>query len=176
MIHLKKMLILVGLSLAFVPAQTIFAQGPPPPPGDRPERWEERERIRENIHTLRMWKLLEVLDLSSEQSTQFLPALKDFQDTKKRFEEKRRELLIELETALESKKDERKLKETLDGLEENQKQFQMELERFLEKAKTTLSLEQQAKLLLFEEKFEKRLRETIEQIRGKHPRWEEFRR
>ena len=173
MTSLKKNMILIWLLLSFVLSPRIFAQGPPVR-GDRPERWEERERIRENIETLRMWKLLEALDLTSEQSTQFLPALKDFQNAKKRFEEKRRELLRELEITLESKKEEKKLKETLMSLEENRKQFQMGLERFLEKAKATLTLEQQAKLLLFEEKFEKRMRETIKQMRGKHSLEEKF--
>ena len=169
MIGLKIKMILIWLLMSFVLSPRIFAQGPPVP-GDRPERREERERIRENIETLRMWKLLEALVLTSEQSTQFLPALKDFQNAKKRFEEKRRDLLKVLETTLESRKEEKKLKETLMSLEENRKQFQMEMDRFEENAKATLTLEQQAKLLLFEEKFEKRLKETIEQIRGRHSR------
>jgi len=164
--NLNRMLIMLWLSLALIPSEKIFAQGPPPS-GDRLKRWEEREKIRENIETLRMWKLIEVLDLTSEQSTQFLPILKDFRDARKKFEDRRREFLKDLETTLESKKDEKKLKESLDSLENNRREFQINLEKFIEKTKTTLTLEQQAKLLLFEEKFEKRVRETIEQIRGK---------
>jgi Spy/CpxP family protein refolding chaperone len=175
MIGLKKILILICLSWALVSVKGIFAQGPPTS-GDSQDRWEQREKIRENIQTLRTWKLLEVLDLTSEQSTKFMPALKDFQDAKKRFEDTRRELLKELETSLESKKDEKKLTETLSTLENNKKEYQMEQDKFLEKIKAILSLEQQAKLLLFEEKFEKRMRETIEQMRGKHSSGEKFER
>ena len=152
--------------------QPIFALGPPPY-GDSSERGENREKIRENIETFRMWKLLEALDLTSEQSTQFLPVLKDFQNAKRNFEDKKRSLLQELEANLQSSKEDKRLKETLAELENNRKQFQMELDKFLEKTKATLTLEQQAKLLLFEEKFERKMRETIEQIRGRHPGWKE---
>ncbi len=165
MMRLKKTLVLIWLCSVLVSVEGIFAQGPPP--FDRPGHWKQRERIRENIETLRMWKLLEVLDLTSEQSTQFLPALKDFQDAKRRFEDKRRELLKELEVTLESEKGEKKLKEALVGLENARREFQTELAEFIEKRKATLTLKQQAILYLFEEKFERKLRETIQHIRGK---------
>ncbi|KPL01276.1 MAG: hypothetical protein AMJ91_00515 [candidate division Zixibacteria bacterium SM23_73_3] len=173
MIRLKKTQIFILLSFLLLPALTIFAQGQPPPSGDRPGHMREREKIRENIETLHMYQLLEVLALSSDQSIQFLPALKDFQNAKRRFQDKRTELLRELEFALESEKGEQKLKEILAGLENARKKFQIELEKFLAKTKATLTLEQQAKLRLFEEKFERRLKETIQQIRGKGRRWRE---
>jgi Spy/CpxP family protein refolding chaperone len=169
----KKTLILILLSFIVVPLQGVFAQGPPPHRDDQPGLWKERERIRENIETFRMWKLLEALDLTSEQSTQFLPVLKDFRDAKQRFHDKRSEHLRELEAALESEVNEKKLKEALAGLEDARGEFEREFKRFLGKAKNILTLEQQAKFHLFEEKFERRLRETIQEIRGKGHRWKE---
>jgi hypothetical protein len=175
MTKLEKTLILIFLCFILLPLRGIRAQGPPPSQGDRPGQGEEREKIRENIETLHMYKLLDALDLSSEQSTQFLPVLKDFQDAKQRFHDRRREYLTELEAALESESevDQKKLKEGLAGLEDARGEFEREFDGFLEKTKDILSLEQQAKFHLFEEKFERRLKDTIQEIRGKGHRWKE---
>jgi Spy/CpxP family protein refolding chaperone len=170
MMSMKRILIPIVLILFLAPTGMVFAQGPPSSADDRSSRREEREKIRENIETLRMWKLLEALNLTAEQSTQFLPVLKEFQTAKRSFEDSRRDLLEELETALETSPNEEKLKEILTKMENNRKQFLAESESYLEKAKSILSIEQQAQLFLFEEKFERRIRETIEQIRGGHPR------
>jgi len=170
MMSMKRMLILMVLILFLAPTSVVFAQGPPSSADDRPSRREEREKIRENIETLRVWKLLEALNLTAEQSTQFLPVLKEFQTAKKSFEDRRRDLLEELETTLKTSPNEKKLKEILTEMENNRKQFLAVSENYLEKAKSILTIEQQAQLFLFEDKFERRIRETIKQIRGGHPR------
>jgi hypothetical protein len=164
----RRVSIMILFSLIFLPLEGVLAQGPP-------MHGEEREKIRENIETLRMWRLLETLELTSEQSTKFLPALKEFQDAKKSFADKRGKLMNELEAALESEKNnEKKIKDALMGLETARREFQNELERFSERKKEILSLKQQAKYFLFEEKFEKRLRETIHRMRGKGQGWKEM--
>ncbi|UCB53423.1 MAG: periplasmic heavy metal sensor [Candidatus Zixiibacteriota bacterium] len=154
----------------------LFAQGPPHHPGGPPASMAERKKIRENIETLRMYKLLEALDLTSEQSAEFLPALKEFQDSKRKFHEDRRAFLKELEDALESEEnDEKKLEQTLTALESTREEFQAEFTEFLEKARTMLTLQQRARLQLFEERFERRLRDSIRQMRGKEHRMDESR-
>jgi Spy/CpxP family protein refolding chaperone len=170
MISMKGKLIPVVLILLLTPAGLVFSQGPSSSTDERPGRREDREKIRENIETLRVWKLLETLNLSEEQSTKFLPALKEFQTAKKNFEDRRRDLLEELETTLNAGPNDEKLKEILGKLEDNRRQFQTATDSYLEKAKSILTIEQQAQLFLFEDKFEKRIRETIEQIRGGHSR------
>ncbi|MGB8657356.1 MAG: hypothetical protein WCE90_06170 [Candidatus Zixiibacteriota bacterium] len=172
---LKAILVFAWMGWILLPAGSTLAQGPPSP-GDMPEHREERERVRENIETLHMWKLLEALDLTSDQSARFLPALKDFQEAKKTFEDRRRELLRQLEADLESKGNEGDLKEALTNLENNRKEFQLEMDKLFERSRAILTLEQQAKFFLFEDKFERRMKETIEQMRGKHPSEEEFHR
>ena len=176
MFKMKKILFLAGLILILLPAGGVFAQGHPPSADERSGQKEERKKIRENIETLRMWKLLEALDLTSEQSEKFLPILKDFQKARRNFEDQRRDLLRQLETALQSAPEEKKLKEILTNLENNREQFQMELDRYMDQSKTILTVEQQAKLALFEDQFERRMRETIEQIRGGHSQRKEFER
>ena len=119
---------------------------------------------------------MEALDLTSEQSTQFLPALKEFQDAKRRFHDDRREFLRELQDALESEEvDENKLEQTLAALEIVREEFQAEFVKFSERARAMLTIQQRGRLHLFEERFERRLRESIRQMRGKEHRMDESR-
>ena len=171
-----KTVILFFLGLLLFAPVKLFAQGPPHHPGGSPASTAERRKIRENIETLRMYKLLEALDLTSEQSAEFLPALKAFQDAKRGFQEERRNLLRELEGALESEEaNQAKLEQTLTALEDTREEFQAELVKFLQKARSMLTLQQRARLQLFEERFERRLRDSIRQMRGKEHRMDESR-
>lgn len=146
-------------------AQMLNAQGPM----GRPFGEERRKEIREEIETLKMWKMLEVLDLSSEQSDEFLPAWREVQNAHRIFRERREELFRELEFAIgeEPKLKERKIKELFEQLEKVKSKLDEAQQRFRAKAKEVLSLEQQAKLLLFEERFERRMMEMIRKYRGK---------
>jgi Spy/CpxP family protein refolding chaperone len=171
-----KTVVLFFLGLLLFAPVGLFAQGPPHHLGGSPASTAERKKIRENIETLRMYKLLEALNLTSEQSAEFLPALNEFQDAKRKFQDDRRAFLKELEDALESEKiDENKLEQTLTALEDTREQFQAEFVKFLQKARAVLTPQQRARLQLFEERFERRLRESIRQMRGKEHRTDESR-
>jgi Spy/CpxP family protein refolding chaperone len=149
-----------------------WAQPPTSTGSDAPGQ--EKERIRENIETLRMWKLIDALNLTSDQSTRFLPVLKELQDAKRKFHDTREELIRKLESASESEQpDEKTLKADLLALENARKQFQSQLDDFFVKSSQILTLKQQVKLLIFEERFERRLREGIEKMRGGHKRWKD---
>ena len=144
-------------------ALAVYAQRPPARPF--PEEG-KRERLREEIQTMKMWKMLEVLDLTDEQSNDFLPAWRELQKAQKDFRERREELLKSLEAVLgEEKPDEGKIRNILGQLEKERSRFDEVQQRFRQKAQEVLTLEQQAKLLLFEDRFEKRMMEIIRQYR-----------
>jgi len=141
----------------------VYAQRPPARPF--PEEG-KRERLREEIETMKMWKMLEVLDLSQEQSDKFLPAWREMQKAQKIFRERKEDLLKSLEVVLgEEKPDEGKIKDIFGQLEKERSLFDEVQQRFRQKAQEVLTLEQQAKLLLFEDRFEKRMMEIIRQYR-----------
>ena len=147
-------------------SQILYAQRPHP--AGLPEE-HARERIREEIETMRMWKMLEVLDMSEEQSDEFLPAWRGMQKAHRSFREKRGELLRELEHVLreEQENKERKIDEIFDELKNEKAKLKEAQDRFRAEAKELLTLEQQAKLLIFEEKFERRMMEMIRKFREK---------
>jgi len=172
----RRIVMLISLSLILLAPTSLVAQGPRHHPGGPPAGTEEMENIRENIETLRMYKLLEALDLTSEQSAEFLPALKEFQDAKRRFFDDRRNYLKELENALESEIiDEKKLEGILAALESNREEFQAETAKFFKRTRQMLTVQQRARLQLFEERFERRLWDRVRQMRGKGRFMEESR-
>ena len=154
------LIILIAGILAFS-AEALLAQPPP--------RLEKRKEARERIETLRLWKMIEFLDLTEEQSDQFLPLFHRFQKAQKELQSAARELFGSLKEELESKEpDEEKIKAILTELEKNQEALDEERKNFLIDSRKTLSLIQEARLLLFEQEFEKRLRETIRRLRPQH--------
>jgi len=165
---MKKLKLSVMFFLAFifvVTAQAVHAQRPPAHPF--PEEG-KRERLREEIETMKMWKMLEVLDLSQEQSDKFLPAYRELQNTQKDFREKREDLLKSLELVMgEKEPDESKIKDIFGQLEKERLQLEEAQQRFRTKVQEILTLEQQAKLMLFEDRFEKKMMEIIRQYREK---------
>ena len=132
------------------------------------EKIEKREKIKERIETLRIWKMIEFLDLTPEQSDRFLPLLNHFQKIQKDLDEGEKELIRNLAFVLNEKKtDEKRLKDILDRLEKNRENLVEKRREFVFQSKDILSVEQQAKLVVFEERFAQKLRETIREIKQK---------
>ncbi len=129
------------------------------------ERLKAEQKIRERIEMLRMWRLLEALDLSTEQSERFLPILNDFQKEQKELEKAKRESLKMLKEEISKEEmDHRKIEKILNDLKENRVLFEKKREKFLFAAKEVLSLEQQARLILFEERFAEHIKDMIKRV------------
>lgn len=165
MFKLKCLILVLMVSFVCMP-NIILAQWRP---HGKEGKFEEKQQVRERIEQMRMWKLLEVLDLSDEQAEGFLPILNAFQKQQKELEHKKRESLKVLEDELNKKSvDLKKVQTFLEDLEKNRVLFEKNRVSFLSKAKEVLSLEQQAKLVLFEERFAERMKQMIRKVvRGK---------
>lgn len=150
-------IVLGGLLVNTVSAQMRRPRRAAPPP-------------REKLELLRELKLLEVLDLTEEQSANFLPAFKGFQKKRGILAEKHDLLIRDLELALsEGDTDEQTLKQKLDKIEQNRRdQLQLRVE-FYQKSQRILSTEQLARMLIFEQRFERELLQILERMRQDRP-------
>lgn len=157
----KTSVMILTAGILILSVQILFAQ---PRPGT-----EQMEKMRERIETLRVWKMIEFLDLTPEQSDEFLPLLRKFQKAQKQLDMAKKELFGELKDELESEEpDEQELKNIMNELEKNKEAAENERNDFLINSRKTLSTIQQARLLLFEHRFEGELRETLRKLRMKH--------
>ncbi len=154
----RSYLIILAAGILVFSAETLLAQPRP--------RMKDRKEARERIEILRLWKMIEFLDLTEEQSDKFLPLLHRFQEAEKELKTVKRELFDSLKEDLESKEpDQGKIRAILTELEKNQEALEKERKDFLIDSGKTLNLIQEARLLLFEREFERKLRETIRKLR-----------
>ena len=138
----------------------VWAQGP----DDMPER--RRERMQD----LAIWKMLEVLDLSDEQTDRFLPAFRQMQKQEARLQEERRRLIDELEQALSQGGKPQRINNLIQQVRGLERQGEEIKEGFFKQAEDILTIQQLGKLILFQDRFERHLREMIRQTREERMR------
>ena len=150
---MRKM-IMAALALILLSSSLIWAQGP----GGSPER------RREKLQDLAIWKMLEVLDLSQEQTDKFLPALREMQKQEARLQEERRKMLDELEKAMTQGGSEKEVRQIISQIRQLGKQGEEIRERFFTQAESILTLQQLGRLVLFQDRFERRMREMMREM------------
>ena len=152
------------MALMIVSAGVSLAQPGPPPMG--PEGGPMREKLRERINTMKIWKLTEEVGLTSQQSEKFFPIYNKFQKAMDDIEMKRGELVDRLESLADSQNSSDKdIIEALTAVNDIPRQMLAERGKFLKDISTILPLQQQAKLAVFEERFKQRLQEFIRDMR-----------
>ena len=142
------------LALALVFAGLVLAQ-----PGYRPP-------TSRKLEALRIWRLTQELDLNEDQAALFFPKLKEMRELRHEHRLVRRALLDDLEDRLAvDPVDPVGLVPILDSLatiEDNLREAELGLRRELN---TVLTVEQQARLYVFEAGFDRQARHIINQIR-----------
>lgn len=137
-------------------------EGPGAPPSE-----ERREEIRKKIETIRIWRLTERLRLDTTTSAKMASVLSSFDQQRRDLMREQMTSLREVRTSLKAQKpDEAKLKTALDRLEKNQQAIQELRRKEIDGLKGILTIEQQARFLLFQLEFQRELREMIAGARG----------
>jgi len=125
-----------------------------------------KERVREQIETIRMWKLTEALNLSQEQSMRFFPLFNQWEREKRQLDLEGDRLLDEMKLVLKKERlKEKEIRTLLERLEENRVRRGEGQKDFWLRASKILTLRQRAEYLIFQRDFEKRIREIIKGIR-----------
>ena len=149
-------LIIVFLCVGFINAQEDF-KGPMDP--DRRERME----------SLRIWKMTEFLDLTTEQSTKFFPKLKEFKESIRDDRDKQRKIMIEIHKLVndeDSKSSQADVKKYAKQLSELEKNIITKKEAFIIDTGDVLTADQQMKYIIFENRFRSRLMRALYQHEG----------
>lgn len=156
---LRTDLVIGGVLMVMLASSSVFAQGRGM--GMRDGGWGKHA---DNLENLRMLKLLEVLDLNEQQNTEFIALFASFRKENREIREKidvEVEALIEL--LKEDKPSEDAVKEKVEKIESLKKEIFRSIENFGEKSKQILTVVQQGKMIVFQERFE---RELIKSVRG----------
>lgn len=134
------------------------------------EQWtppakERHERVRKQIETVRIWKLTKELELDERTSAQLFPVLNRHDRKKIELEQGILMSMRELRQSLAGNKGQ--LKAILDRIEQQHRDLQKEKEAEWDDLKRILSVEQQAKYLLFQSTFQREMSRMITEIKAR---------
>lgn len=138
--------LVVVFCAACAPAQP--SQGGEGRPFERIEQW---KKIR----------LGEVLDLKEEQSVRFFARLNEHEGRRRDLFKERGDVLDRIERLVRNHGDETEIQKEMDNVSTVDGKMMEEGKKFLGSLGDILTVEQRAKLLLFERRFEKELREAM---------------
>lgn len=118
------------------------------------------------IETIRIWKMTEALELKEDQAAKLFPKLTQLEASRREFRRQQRLLRDELAELLKQQPvREGEIKRRLEELERIDVDFRGRERAVRGELQSILSLEQQARLALFEERFEAEMRRTIQDLR-----------
>lgn len=152
------------LVFAFLTAWSAAAIAEPFDERDRPPSKEQMEKVRKRIETMRMWKLTSALELNEKMSAQVFPVLSSYDRKRAEAEVALREGMRELRDAVKEKNEE-KMKSALARLDQSHSALQRTNDEERAELKKILSVEQQAKYVLFQQEFNREIRELIGEAR-----------
>ena len=133
----------------------------PPAPG-RPGPAEGRRLI----ETIKIWRMTEALNLTEDQAAKLFPKLTQLETSRREFHGRQRLLRDELAEILKQRPlREIDIKARLEELDRAEIDFKGRERSVMGELRSILSLEQQARLALFEERFEMEMRRTIQHLR-----------
>jgi hypothetical protein len=171
---------IAGLLLALCAsarAQEPAAQTPAAPPVQRPLAGLGDDMTPPEIQRLfdayLVMEAQQALTLSDQQYPQFLTRLKALQETRRRNQQQRNQLMMELQRLTSPRAavraDEAMLKERLNALQELESRSAAELRRAYAALDEVLEVRQQARFRVFEEQIERRKLELLMRARQNRP-------
>jgi Spy/CpxP family protein refolding chaperone len=158
----KKTLWIFLLSL-FLGSSMVFAQ-----------TWKEgkdpRERSRERIQMMKIWKLTETLKLDKEGAARFFAVNNYYEETKRKAHHDFREDIQRIRNVLrDMNPPERELRDLVSRLKNRKKEMNDLENKQLEEEMNLLKPEQQARYLLFQIDFHQEMDDMIREVQGERP-------
>jgi len=130
------------------------------------------EDVVKRVETLKMWKLTEALDLTEEQAAVIFPAMREFREQQDSTRKRLGYLTDELRDKLISNADSTEILGIIDEILSLKRQENENELEFMNKTRSVLSAEQQAKYILFEQEFRKKMMKIIREMhRGRRREW-----
>lgn len=120
------------------------------------------------IEKVKIYRLTQELDLSTEQAEVFFPKLHELQKIEKDFHEQRAEMLHELRGLVVDGDNEDEIIIIITGFEDAQKKKVDTKIQKMEDMWMVLTPVQRAKFLIFEDEFHREIREMIKEVKKHH--------
>jgi hypothetical protein len=133
---------------------------------DGPPSGARKEKIRKRIETMKMWKLTQALDLDEKLASRLFPLLHEYDRKREGVEREIRKDIASLKAVIETH-DESGMKEIIASLEKKHDALQRLGDEERSSLREILTVEQQAKYLIFKMEFKREIRKMIAESRRK---------
>ncbi|RLA84900.1 MAG: hypothetical protein DRG40_05435 [Deltaproteobacteria bacterium] len=131
----------------------------------------KEKRVRERIQMLRMWKLTEELDLTEKEAAELFPIFGKYEKKRAKLHHQRRRLLDKLRGLIQKGAPPERINEVIRKLEANYRELSRMREEEWEEVKRVLTPDQQARYILFHERFARDMWRMIQKKRKKGEEW-----
>jgi len=156
------LILIVGLLLP------IGAETDRPAPERRPSGMDidlSNEDIPHLVEIIRVWKLVDELELNEEQLIKFLPKFEELNDLRNKYYRGRRKIVTGLEKLLEENASEDQLKSVVDGFKGTEVDYYVTYKRLNDELDRNLNIEQQARFVVFQDRYRSDMRSLIRTLR-----------
>ena len=129
----------------------------------QPEYSNRRPQL-ERIERFKKMRLVEMLELKEEQSVRFFARYNEFENARRELTRQKDESLDKIERLVRNKAEAKEFEKLFDEVESFNRKIGDEKLKFFKGLSDLLTIEQRAKLLLFERRFESELREAVREV------------
>jgi Spy/CpxP family protein refolding chaperone len=158
---MKTLVLAVSVFMIALPLQA--QEGPP-----------MRKQGLERVERFRKMRMIEMLDLKEEQSVRFMARFKEFENNRQELQKQREVILDKIERLVRNNADEKEIEKVFPEAEAINRKIGEARLTFFNSLSDLLTIQQRAKLLLFERRFEGELRDAVRQrMKERHPGIEE---
>ncbi len=151
---------------------TIFTgQGFCQPPEDfkKPPSKEQIEKIKKRVETLKIWRLTKILDLDEETASRLFPLINKYDKRRFVIEQSMRKDMRKLRKSVDTASPD-KLRDIIKRLEDNHRELQEINYAEKEELKDILPVRKFAKFIIFQQDFNREMKEIIAEVRKRHTR------
>lgn len=153
-------------ALAGPPGGILAAPQGPGPGGPRGLPAEEAEDLVETLEIYMIAKMKRALDLSPEQQERVIPLIEDLSASRRAFNHERRLVLMRLRPLVEDPQaSDAEIRESLARMDRAESEFKEKERRSLEAIRSALTPRQEAKFILFRERFRREIQERLQRLR-----------
>jgi Spy/CpxP family protein refolding chaperone len=156
------------LALAGLVMWSVVAMAQPPGPG-----WGQERPSFERIQQLMKIRMVETLDLKEEQSVRFIARFNEYEKRRRELMKLKSDALDRLEKLVKDGADDRELEKALPEVFSIDAQIMEQRTKFQNGFSDILTVTQRAKLVLFERKFERELRDAVRETQKRRMRGED---
>ena len=156
---MKRILLIVALVI--LPASCSLAQEMGPPPGDGPPMNRE---VGQQLEQIKIWQMTKDMNLPTEKAERCFPLYNDYSSHLKSIAVERRRAVRQLDSLLKASQEETGLRRQIQQILALDSQLALEHQKFMQSLEGILSPIEVAKYIVFEQKFDREIRERIRSI------------